>query len=511
MGWFEGRTGASPYAFGVLWASTTTMLLALFTVVVDAVDGAVDDPAFLIVGVGAGIAALLSGRQGVAPRRAPGVVVVTSVVVCWLTMVGWSTFAYLLTGTFGRFDNALFESMAGYSTTHLSVIGEFDQVTGSAYFWRAGTQWLGGLTALLTGAVLLPFWVGGREMSDPGGRRAGFRALAPTPAMGVRNIAKFYIAFTLVAWGMLGVSGAGIRDGLTYAMSTVSTGGFSTHPDSLSWFDSAALEWVTAGLMFVAGTSAAMIWWLMRGSARPLLRSVELRVYVGAVAAASLVFALADAQAGSSPATAARHGVVTATAVLSTTGHWVTDWTPWGTGVQFLLLLLVSIGSMAGSLGGGYRWLQVIETVKFVRRELTLLLHPTANVSIRVGDRFASERSLDQMNAQRTLLIGVVAIGSVLLSIFGLEIDVSVPAAVSAVSTFGPGLGELAASSDALQFDASARWVLAALMFAGRLSVYPIFLALGTAAEALRRQSLNNRADARGARNRPGGDAPWRR
>lgn len=495
--------GAPLYLVAALWASAATAVLALVTVIVDVFDGDLDEPLFIVVALAAAAAAFFSSRNGVVPEQARGVVVVSAIVVSWLIMVAWSVVAYLLTGSISRIDDALFESVAGYSTTHLSVLGDLEATSRPVLFWRAGTQWVGGLSALLMGSILLPFWVGGREMADPGGRRTGFRSLAPTPAVGVRNIMKLYGAFTAVSWLLLGVSGAGVFDGLTYAMTTVSTGGFSNHPDSLRYFDSAALEWVSGLLMLIAGTSAAFIWWLFRGSVKPLLRSLELRVYVAAVVVATVIFTLADAHDGSGWLVAVRHGFVTATAVLSTTGHWVTNWASWSAGAQFLLLLLVSVGSMSGSLGGGYRWLQVIETVKFVRRELMRQLHPTANMSIRVGERIATEQSLDQMNAQRSLLIVAVGVGSVALSVFGLGIDVSMAAAVSAVSTFGPGLSDLAASSNALQFEAPARFILAVLMFAGRLSVYPIFLALGTVSITLRRQMQGSEfAEARRERDR---------
>jgi len=479
----SGNPSASVYAIALGMAAGSSSLLAVSTGFVDLFDGSLD---VFEVWPMAGLCLALTIwllRDGVVPRRTRGSSILAATVVGWLALVLISTFVYIATGSISRFDDALFESTAGFTTTHLSVIGDIENVAQPMLWWRSGTQWVGGLAALVLGTTILPFWVNGREMVDPEGSGTGFKSFAPNPSLGIRNALRFYGGFTLLCALGLVVSGAGFFDAITYGMSTVSTGGFANHPDSIAHFNSPLMEWLVSIMMLIAGSSIALVWWMLRGSPGSMLRSLEARLYGGAVLVATIFFTMAELDNTANNAglsDAIRHGWFSATAVVSTTGHWSTNWSGWGTGSTTLLLLLVGIGSMAGSIGGGYRWLHVAESLEDAKRAITLQLHPTAHKAVKVGNRAASERSIDQMHAQRTLIGVTVGTGAALLGVFGADLVEAFSLSVSALSTFGPALGEMAAASFIGDQSWPARLTLALLMFAGRLSIYPIPLVLGS-------------------------------
>lgn len=475
----------------LLIAATAAFLgsgvLAVLAIVVELLDGHVGDwqfgpIAFLNLGVGT----LLFRRIGV-PRRPPGAAVLTAIVFGLLCFALISTVTYLLTGATTRIDDAFYESVSGYSTTGLSVFDP-SELTHGVLFWRAGTQWLGGLFGLIIGVVLLPFWVAGREFADPGGRSVGFKALAPTPLRGLRHIAELYAALSAASIVLFAGAGMGWFDALTYGMTTISTGGFSNHANSLAAFNSGAVEWIAALIMLVAGSSIVIVWWCIRGAVGKLWQATEMRMYLIVAAVSTVGFAVAEARANDEPvgaATALRHGAVTATSALSTTGHRVAEWGEWAAGPTAALFFLVLTGSMAGSIGGGYRWLRLIEAVKFARREVTIQLHPNAVVAVKIGGEPASDSSLGQMNAQQILVIVTTLAGAFGLAALGLSVLGSLSLAISALSTFGPGLGDVTTAEGSMivsgqALSAPARMVHAVLMFAGRISIYPVFTALGS-------------------------------
>jgi len=488
-------SSTAPVVVGVLGALALAAVLSALTLVVAVIDqpSAVGQtwPVALVGVVGGGVAWRERSRL-MHPSRTMGVTVLNGAVVAWICMALISTFVYVATGAISNVGDALFESVAGVTTTNLSAVPDIEALSRPMLFWRAGTQWLGGFAALIVGLIILPFWVHDREVRDLHSRGGAFKAIVPTPLVGLRNLGRWYVGFTAVAWLALGLAGMGVFDGLTYGMTSVSSGGFGNHPDSLAWFDSALVEWVAAVLMAVVGLSVPLMWWVLQGSFRPFFRSIEVRWYLTAITGASVLFWWAgthpDGATGSSSGHL-RDGAVTATSALSTTGFWSADWGAWSWGAPTILLLLVITGSMSGSVGAGFRWLRVIEVVKFLRRELTLQVHPHARVAVKVSGQIASERSLGQMNAHHVLVLVSIITGSLLLATSGLDVLTAVAASSSAISTFGPSLGDLAATDAAWTTGADTRVVLMVLMLAGRLSVYPMLLAIGSLGLWMRRRA----------------------
>jgi len=494
----ESRRSAGPTESCLLIAGTAAFLgsgaLAALAILVEVLDGHVGDWEFAPLALANLAIGFLLLRRIDLPRRPPGAAVLTAIVFGLLSFALISTVTYLLTGVTTRFDDAFYESVSGYSTTGLSVLDPAE-LTHGVLFWRAGTQWLGGFLGLIIGVVLLPFWVAGREFADPGGRSVGFKALAPTALLGLRHVAELYAALSAASIVLFFGAGMGWFDALTYGMTTISTGGFANHAASLAAFDSAAIEWVAAVIMFVAGSSIVIIWWCIRGAVGSFWQATEMRVYLIVAAISTIGFAFAETRATDEPLsalTALRHGAVTATSALSTTGHRVVDWGDWAAGPTAALFFIVLTGSMAGSIGGGYRWLRLIEAVKFARREVTMQLHPNAVVAVKIGGEPASDSSLGQMNAQQILVIVTTLVGAFGLAALGLSVLGSLSLTISAISTFGPGLGDVTTSEGSMivsgqALSAPARMVHAVLMFAGRISIYPVFTALGSLILGVRR------------------------
>lgn len=434
--------------------------------------------ALIAVGVVAAATGIAVSRSFVAPARLRGPDVFAALVAGWGAMLAVSTVAYLASGTLTRIDDAVFESVSGFSTTGLTLVVP-EELPRSVLLWRATTQWLGATSALILAVALLPFFGGGRELADHETARGVHRTLAPRVADGVRHVVALLSGFTGVLAVAYLLAGLGVTDAVVTSLTTASTGGFAAHSDSLAHYSS-GVQWLTVVAMLVAGANLSVLWWAVRGDGRALWRSFELRVYLALFAGASALVTAWTWQDGGGGEPVVRGAVFTVASVMSTTGHRIVEWGEWAVGAQLLLIVLMGVGAMAGSAGGGFRVLRLIEAVGFMRRELIRQLHPTAVVAVKVGHTAASERSIERMNAYQLLYVLVAFAGAVLVALAGADVVTAVSSAVSALSTVGPSVGEVGAFGDATALDRGARMALGALMLLGRLSIYPVLVVFGS-------------------------------
>ncbi|MGK0227206.1 MAG: trk system potassium uptake protein TrkH [Thermoproteota archaeon] len=410
-----------------------------------------------------------------------------SAAVCgFLLIAAISTIVYLATGAISRIDDALYESVAGVSTSALTLFDDPSVLGDGVLVWRSATQWLGGIGAIALAVGLLPFIGGSRELAGGPQRRARTRdALATRPLPAVRRVGTIYCVVTAVVTLALLMAGMDVLDAIAHALSTVSTGGFSTHADSIAHFDSVAIETVLVVAMLGAGSSVAFAWLLWRRNISETRRAFELQVYLVVVAAASLWIWWLRNDNDISASRGFREAFFTVVSVMTTTGHRISDWGSWHPGAATLLLLLVVVGGTAGSVAGGLRWIRVIGMAQFVWRELQRQLHPRSVRTVKVGRSTISEASVDRMHAQMLYVMTVGAVASLVLGLFGEGLTEAITLTLSAISTMGPGFDEAGGIVTAADLTSPERAVLMPVMLTGRVFLYPAFIAVGAGASAI--------------------------
>ncbi len=401
-------------------------------------------------------------------------------VVALATLGLVSTMIYLLTGAFNRFDDALYESVAGVSTSSLTVLADPSVLSDAQLIWRSGTQWLGGLLGLSLGVGLLPFLGGSRELADPRDRRTVSQALASRPVAALKRVLSIYSLVTVVVAAALFAAGMGAIDGTAHALSSVSTGGFSTEVGSVGSYNSVAIELATIVVMAGAGSSVALVWMLWRRQFSDTRRSFELRVVALVTVVATSWVLVARPNSGHGFWRDLLDSLFTVVSLGTTTGHHVDDWASWQPGLVMLLLILLAIGGMAGSVAGGLRWIRAVTLVSFVWRELQRQLHPNSVRVVKVGQSAISEASVDRIHAQLVFVSSACACGAILLGFAGLGVVEALSLALSALSTAGPGVSDSGTIVNASELSRGARLVLMPMMFAGRVFLYPALVFVGS-------------------------------
>ena len=446
-------------------------------------------PFLIPLAVGLGIGFLLErtnrGKGRLGTRE-----VFLVIVLAWLATALLGSGPYLIAAHgLGHWTDAFMESVAGLTTTNISVIADPGKLPRSLVFWRQLSQWLGGLGVIVLTLALLPrLRVGGREptIAEPPGQEV--ERLSRGVKIVIRRFGLLYLGLTVAAaLSLIGLalfdfdSGLNVFDAIGVALSTVSTGGFSPHAGSLADF-SVATQWVVFVFMALAGANIVLLFrGLVRREGRPLLRDSETRLYI-VIALLGAVGVAAALSAGNvaSGWHAIREGLFQSTSFLTTGGFTIADISAWPLAATAILIGLALIGGCASSLSGSQKILRVQIVGKLLRRELAQTVHPEAVLHIRINQRRIDERAVRGVIAFVLVFFGLLALGVLVLELdaarmdFRLNVFTAFADTTAALSNGGPGLGFAGPKGSFAPFSDVSKLTLSALMLLGRLEIIPI-------------------------------------
>ncbi len=397
----------------------------------------------------------------------------------WLAVVTAGAVPFLATGVTTSPAAAFFESVSGFTTTGATVFAVIEDLPHSVLLWRSIAHWLGGMGIIVLGVAILPLLgMGGAQL---------FRAEAPgIPSDRLRPRIASTARLLWVVYGVLTgglaviyvVLGMNVFEAVNHAMSCLATGGFSTRTASLAAF-SAEIQWVTIVFMFMAGTNFTLHYRLVAGRWQAWFGDEEWRWYLGSLAFAWITVFLARGFMGGLWGTeAAREAVFTVTAVHTTTGFAIADFAAWPAFTQALLLGLMFMGAMGGSTGGGFKTVRVGVVLKHVGGEIRRVLHPQAVVVTKLGGRAVRPEVLHNVLAFLALYVVTHGIGTLCIAAMGYDVVTSLSAALAAMSSIGPGLGEVGPAANYGHMNGTALSVLSVLMLLGRLEFYTLLVLL---------------------------------
>jgi trk system potassium uptake protein TrkH len=277
-----------------------------------------------------------------------------AVALSWFAMAFVGTLPYLVTGSLDGLTDAFFETAAGITTTGSSVVPDPAALSHGVLWWRALTQWMGGMGIIVLSIAILPL------LGTGGVQLARAESPGPTPdrlTPRFRETAKrlwlVYFGLTVAEAALLSMSNMTVFDAITHAFTTMSTGGFGTKAASLAAFDNFA-QWVVIVFMMLAGVSFALHYKALRYR-DPLayLRHAEFRIYAGILAAATAFIVIGTW--GGNAADTVREGVFTSVSLVTTTGYATADFGQWASSLQVLVVGLMFVGGMAGSTAGSVK------------------------------------------------------------------------------------------------------------------------------------------------------------
>ncbi|MCB1866559.1 MAG: TrkH family potassium uptake protein [Chromatiales bacterium] len=375
--------------------------------------------------------------------------------------------------------DALFESISALTTTGATVLVGLDEMPRSILFYRQELQWLGGIGIIVLAVAVLPILgVGGMQL---------YKAEAPGPVKDskltprITETAKalwyLYLGLTVACAVAYWLAGMTLFDAVGHAFSTVAIGGFSTHDASMGYFDSRLIDSVAIVFMLLAGANFALHFTAWRGlTLRPYLGDPEFRLYIGlfATVAAITSVMLYVTSTFITWDDAIIQGVFQAVSIGTTTGFTTADYHLWPGFITILLLMTSFIGGCAGSTGGGIKVVRFLLLIRQGAREITRLIHPNAQVPVRLGGVTISQRTVDAVWGFFALYVASFSVMYLLLALTGLDLMTSFSAVAACLNNLGPGLGLVGSNYQVLP-DA-AKWVLCFAMLLGRLEIFTLLV-----------------------------------
>lgn len=393
----------------------------------------------------------------------------------WLLASGIGALPYYLADVLSPLD-ALFESVAGFTTTGSSVLSRLEEAPRSLLVWRSLTQWLGGMGIIVFTIAVLPLLgVGGMQL---------FRAEVPGPVsdkltpritVTARRLWLIYLGVTLLAFVSLRLAGLSGFDAFCHGLTTAATGGFSTRAGSIGAFGIPAVEWVVIVFMVIGGINYVLHYRLLTGGARGVLRDGELHFFLAilVLCVGSVTWLLAETGSVEAPLRASAFQVVS---LLTTTGYVTADYELWPAFFQFLVVPLLMVGGMAGSTSGGIKTLRVLISLRAMRAYVLRLSHPLAVRPIRYAGRLVGD---DVVTGIAIFLLAYFAIAmgaAMVVAAGGYDVVTAITAALTAIGNVGPALGEAGPTDTFAHFPTSAKLALCFCMIAGRLELFTLLV-----------------------------------
>jgi trk system potassium uptake protein TrkH len=380
--------------------------------------------------------------------------------------------------------DAFFESMSGLTTTGATVITELEYLPKSILYYRQQLQWLGGMGIIVLAVAVLPLLgIGGMQLyraETPGPMKDS--KLTPRITETAKALWYIYLGLTVACALAYWAFGMDFFDAVGHSFATVAIGGFSTHDASLGYFQSDAIELVAVLFMFLSGINFSLhfLAWRHRSLASYLADS-EFRFYLALMLLVTCltVAGLQLSQTYDDWWESFVKGLFHAVSIGTTAGFTTTDHYNWPGFLTILLLFASFVGGCAGSTGGGIKVIRLLLLIKQGAREITRLIHPSAQIPVRVGDKVISPRVIEAVWGFFALYVASFTAMYLLLASTGIELMTAFSAVAASINNLGPGLGGVGAHYADLHDPA--KWILAFAMLLGRLEIFTLLVLLSPA------------------------------
>lgn len=454
--------------------------LAVLMLLPAAADAATDNIDWMNFVYAAAISVFVGGALALSTR--PDAVAFNVREAFLITSAAWfaiSLFAALPFYFGGRIDftDAFFESVSGLTTTGSTVFVGLDAMPAGVLLWRSMLQWVGGVGIVVMAIMILPFLrVGGMQLfrSESSDRS---EKVVPRPAELALSIGSIYCALTFLC--ALGYAMAGMSpfDAVNHAMTTLATGGYSTHDASFAYFANPAVHWL--GTVFMMAGALPFVLYIkgVRGEPGALFRDQQVRGFGGILALAILALGASQWLQGMPPADALRHAAFNVTSIVTTTGYASTDYTLWGDFAIGAFLLFTFIGGCTGSTAGAIKVFRHQLLLMMIREQMRRLYVPHLVYPRLYNGRQVPRDIIPSVVAFLAAYVGVTALLGVALSAFGLDLVTSMSGAATAMGNVGPGLGPIIGPAGTFaSLPDGAKWLLSLGMLLGRLELFTVLV-----------------------------------
>ncbi|MDO4163254.1 MAG: TrkH family potassium uptake protein [Bacteroides sp.] len=425
---------------------------------------------------GVGILLALLGQNGERQlTRRDGYVLVS---LAWVAFSVFGMLPFYISGYIPDITNAFFEAMSGVSSTGATILDDIEALPHGLLFWRAMTQWIGGLGIIMFTIAVLPiFGVSGLQVFAAEASGPTHDKVHPRIGITAKWIWSIYAGLTGVLVVLLMLGGMDWFDSICHAFATTGTGGFSTRQASIAFYHSPYIEYVISIFMFVSGINFSLLLLFINRKFKKAILDAELKWYFCSVVAFTAIIAVILYYTSPMGVEEAfRKSLFQVVSLHTSTGFATDDYMLWTPVVWGLLTITMIIGACAGSTTGGLKCIRMVILAKVSKNEFKHILHPNAVLPVRVNKQVVSPSIVSTVLAFCFLYFIVIILSILLMLAMGVGFNESVGCVISAIGNMGPGLGELGPAYSWNTLPDAGKWLMSFLMLLGRLELFTLLL-----------------------------------
>ncbi len=399
--------------------------------------------------------------------------------LAWIFIAIFGSIPFMLSTVNFTISDAFFESMSGITTTGATVMTNLDDSPKSILIWRALMQWLGGIGIVVMAITILPLLkVGGMQLFKMDGSHNTEKILPRTFEVATIIITTYFI-LTLSCSFLYWTFGMSIFDSIAHSMTTIATGGFSTHNDSIGFFKNSNIE-IIASIFIVLG-SIPFISYLkfIKGNRKIFIQDIQIKglMYLLIVSIFIMFIYLMLAQYEGSIFEKIRISSFNVISILSGTGYVTDDFGLWGKFSLIFFLFLMFIGGCAGSTACGIKIFRLQMLVIFFKNQIKKIISPNSIMIMKYNNQKITDSFINSIIVFVFSFLFIYLIIAMLLSITGLDFLTSLSGAASAISNVGPGLGDMIGpNGNYKNIPDISKWILSFGMLLGRLELFAVLI-----------------------------------
>lgn len=402
------------------------------------------------------------------------------VTLAWSVFSLFGSLPYIIGGYIPNFTNAYFETISGFTTTGATILDDVEHLPHGILFWRSFTQWIGGLGIVFFTIAILPSLVGGSVKVFAAEATGPIKTkLHPRLSTSAQSIWVVFLMLTILCMLSFRVLGMGWFDSINYAMTTIATGGFSTHNDSIEFFRSPAIEYVSTFFCFVSGINFILLYRsVINKEVKSLVNNSEVKFYVSAIAAftAFIMFLLIHSR-GYDVERAFRCAVYQVVSFITTTGLFNDDAAQWPHVTWIVLAVCMFMGACAGSTSGGFKSIRCLMLLKVASNEFKQMLHPKAVLPLKIGDTNISMQRRVTLLSFLTVYCLLFLFCAFTMTAMGIDNTNAITITLSTLGNVGPTLGtEIGPTMSWNDLPGVAKWICSVLMLMGRLEIFSVIV-----------------------------------
>ena len=396
----------------------------------------------------------------------------------WVILPGFAALPFAFAGLNYSYTDSYFEAMSGLTTTGSTVMTGLDFMPPGILLWRSILQWLGGIGIVVMAVSILPILqVGGMQLFRMEFSDRVEKALPRAAQIGAW-ISFIYLALTLACAALYWLAGMTGFDAINHAMTTVATGGFSTHDLSVGLFDDPAVEVIATIFMILGSLPFLLYLQAIRSNWRPLFTDTQVRWFISflgiAIISASHLMSL---ERDVNFWEALRHTSFNVTSIMTGTGYATTDYDAWGHFAQPMFFLLMFIGGCAGSTTCGIKVFRFQVLFETARVQLRSLLQPHGVFIAYYNRKPIPDSVSESVMAFFFMFALVFGALAATLGALGLDFITATSSAATAIANVGPGLGPIVGpAGNFSSLPDSAKWVMSLGMLMGRLEIFTVII-----------------------------------